>query len=71
MAPPDELELVLRALQNLTIRNEMWRSNLNIFVRYTVEKRERWWVIAQREAEKGAPRMNELVLKVIEMRLTK
>ena len=71
MAPPDELSLVLDALRHLTMRNEMWRSNLNVFIRYTPEKRERWWAIAQREAQRGAPRMNELVLKVIEMRLTK
>lgn len=71
MAPPDELNLVLDALRDLTKGNEMWRSNFNVFSRYTPEKRDRWWFFAQRQAEAGVPRMQELTLKVIQLRLTR
>ena len=66
----DEIELVESALYALTDKSEMWDSNRVLFAyRYDNKQRIIWWRRAKKQAEAGVPAMQELLLKVIELRL--
>jgi hypothetical protein len=62
---------VMRAMQCLLKDNRMWLCNLNSFMRMKPLQRYQWWQRAKRHAELGAPAMQLLVLKVIELKLTR
>ena len=61
---------VQRALNKLAWYDPMWRSNLVIFERMRPTQRILWWRAAKKQAQLGAPAMQTLLLKVIELRLT-
>jgi hypothetical protein len=65
----DEVKLVMSALTLLTFEDEMWRSNRLLFGRYADKQRIIWWRRAKKQAEAGVPAMQQLLLKVIELRL--
>ncbi len=65
----DEVKLVMSALTLLTFGDEMWRSNRLLFGRYDSKQRIIWWRRAKKQAEAGVPAMQQLLLKVIELRL--
>ena len=65
----DELELVARALVRLAATDPGWSSNYYAFGRMTRNERYRWWQLAKRQAEKGLPSMQQLVLEVIKRRM--
>lgn len=66
-----ELDRVHHALITLCREHPIWESDLNVFIRMDYHQRHRWWEGAKRQAELGAPAMKTLVLKVIQLRLTK
>lgn len=48
----------------------MWASNMRLFnYRYESKARIIWWRRAKKQAEAGVPAMQQLLLKVIELRL--
>lgn len=65
----DELSLVARALVELTATKPGWSSNYYAFGRMTPPERYRWWQLAKRQADKGLPSMQQLVLEVIKLRM--
>lgn len=62
---------VLVALGNLVREDPIWAHNYNVFSALTPTQRYRWWERAKKQAAFGAPAMQTLLLKVIELRLTK
>ena len=65
-----EVGLVAKALYLLTATDPMWESNLRMFTRkYNITQRIIWWRRAKKQAEAGVPAMQQLLLKVIELRL--
>lgn len=66
-----ETYLVQQALHQLSQTHRIWEKNMNTW--YAQEPRSRilWWRRAKQQAELGAPAMQTLLLKVIELRLTK
>lgn len=63
---------VLRALQILYRDvSHIWRKNLTTFEHLTPTGRVVWWRRAKHQAGLGAPAMQTLLLKVIELRLTR
>ena len=65
----EEIRLVMDALSILTYENDMWRSNRLMFERYSSKQRIVWWRRAKKQAEAGVPAMQQLLLKIIELRL--
>lgn len=61
---------VQRAMTFLNADNHMWSKNLSCFKRMGAVQRIRWWRAAKKQAQLGAPAMQALLLKVIELRLT-
>ena len=62
---------VLRALQYLLKEDRIWLKNLTTFGQMKPLQRYQWWRRAKQQAELGVPAMQTLLLKVIELRLTK
>ena len=62
---------VYRALVRLSNEHEIWRTNAINFGVLSDAERARWWHRAKYQAEQGVPAMQELVLKVIEVRMKK
>ena len=58
------------ALIRLADQDAMWESNFSIYSRMDVRRRILWWRAAKKQAQLGAPAMQTLLLKVIELRLT-
>ena len=70
MGEYDEIELVAQALHKLYSENDAWGSNRALFLySYDDKKRIIWWRRAKKQAEAGVPAMQQLLLKVIELRL--
>lgn len=69
MSEEDETWHVLQALQKLVWKDKMWESNLRMFERMDPVKRILWWRRAKQQAVLGAPAMQTLRLKVIELRI--
>lgn len=66
----DEIRLVASAMWKLRAEDNMWSSNYYMFTsRYGDKQRIVWWRRAKRQAEAGVPAMQQLLLKVIELRL--
>lgn len=61
---------VLEALKRLCRANPIWNKNYDSFVRMDSTRRIRWWRSAKKQAELGVLAMQQLLLKVIEIRLT-
>lgn len=62
---------VLRALHHLDDEDAIWESNLSIFSRMDMRGRILWWRAAKKQAQLGVPAMQALLLKVIELKLTR
>jgi hypothetical protein len=69
MIEEEEHHLVLKALAALYAEDSMWRSNFYIFHDADFNLRYRWWCRAKKQAELGAPAMQTLLLKVIQLRI--
>jgi len=65
-----ELKRVCDALASLFYTNPVWRLNYNNFYIMTLADQYRWWYRAKAQARLGAPAMQTLLAKVIELRLT-
>ena len=66
----DEIKLVYAALQKLAEDNINWESKRSIFCwLYEDKQRIIWWRRAKKQANAGVPAMQQLLLKVIELRL--
>lgn len=65
----DELELVWDALHALSREDAAWTSNLNHFEWGSPEHRHRWWQLAKKQADRGLPSMQRLLLEVIKLRM--
>ena len=65
----DELELVATALLNLMQAEVSWGSNYYAFQRMESDQRHRWWQLAKKQADKGLPPMQRLLLEVIKLRI--
>ena len=65
----EELSLVARALAELTTTEYGWSSNYCAFGRMTDPERHRWWQLAKKQADKGLPSMQRLLLEVIKLRM--
>ena len=66
-----ETYLVQGALWVLSNANPIWRKNHDTFCSQDPRNRILWWRRAKQQAELGVPAMQTLLLKVIELRLTK
>ena len=66
----DEIKLVYSALQMFAEGDIKWGSNRSVFC-WTYDDKQRiiWWRRAKKQAEAGVPAMQQLLLKVIELRL--
>ena len=64
-----ELNLVCKALDQLSDNASIWNRNESIFLRMDAQARACWWRLAKVQAERGAPAMVTLLSKVIELRL--
>ena len=64
----DEHQLVAAALLELQ-KDIRWYPNYIKWTRLDEAARTKWWRLAKAQAEKGAPAMQTLVLKVIELRM--
>lgn len=64
-----ELEFVWDALHSLAKQDPAWYSNLANFERHSREGRHRWWQLAKKQADKGLPTMQRLLLEVIKLRM--
>lgn len=66
----EEVKLVASAMWKLRAENSMWGSNYYMFSnKYGDKQRVVWWRRAKKQAEAGVPAMQQLLLKVIELRL--
>lgn len=66
----DEIKLVYAALQTFAEDDTKWDSNCSMFCwLYEDKQRIIWWRRAKKQAEAGVPAMQQLLLKVIELRL--
>lgn len=74
MTLPDETwaehRNVVQALMTLSQEHSIWYSNYSTFCNMTDDNRYRWWERAKKQAALGAPAMQTLLSKVIELRLT-
>lgn len=67
-----EIAIVGTALRQLQFDDVMWNSNYRNFTfgLKSDEHRIIWWRRAKKQAEAGVPAMQQLLLKVIELRMT-
>lgn len=65
----EELELVRDALHALRMSDDAWQSNWYHFKRLPDVQRYRWWQLAKKQADKGLPSMQQLLLEVIKLRM--
>lgn len=66
----EEVKLVASAMWKLRAEDNMWSSNYYMFSnKYGDKQRVVWWRRAKKQAEAGVPAMQQLLLKVIELRL--
>jgi len=66
----DEIELVWRALQQLSNEQDIWHKNLVMYRRMDRGPRIWWWRAAKKQAELGVPAMQTLLTRVITLRIT-
>ena len=65
----EELGLVGQTLLNLMQIDREWGSNYYAFERMNSAQRHRWWQLAKKQADKGLPSMQRLLLEVIKLRM--
>jgi len=65
-----ESRRVHTALADLFYTDPVWRLNYNNFYLMSLTDQYRWWYRAKAQARNGAPAMQTLLAKVIELRLT-
>lgn len=65
----EELSLVRQALLDLIKHEVAWGSNRYAFERMSDAQRHRWWQLAKKQADKGLPSMQRLLLEVIKLRM--
>ena len=65
-----ELSRVHTALTQLFIADIVWQLNFSNFNMMSFDSQYRWWYRAKAQARAGAPAMQTLLAKVIELRLT-
>ncbi len=66
-----ETYLVMEALDDLARRDFIWDKNRLVYQRLTPTARVWWWRMAKVNATAGIPSMQQLLTKVITLRLTK
>lgn len=64
-----EVDLVASALLSLMQADNAWKSNYYAFGRMEPDQRHRWWQLAKKQADKGLPSMQKLLLEVIKLRI--
>ena len=64
-----EVDLVASALLSLMQADNAWKSNYYAFQRMESDQRHRWWQLAKKQADKGLPSMQKLLLEVIKLRI--
>lgn len=65
-----EVGLVMHALDQLIDESPVWTKNYHIFIRMTLDEKERWWQHAQQMSKQGLPMYRTLVAKVIQLRMS-
>jgi hypothetical protein len=70
MIEEEEHHLVLKALAALYAEDSMWRLNFYNFNDADFMARHRWWYLAKKQAELGAPAMQTLLFRVLKLRIT-
>lgn len=72
MITEDELEinLVGRALANLTRADEAWQSNFNTYCSMNDARKLKWWRHIKAHAQDEKPLMQPLLLEILKLRMT-
>ena len=65
----EEIRFVWEALATFARQDAAWHSNLVNFERKDRDQRHRWWQLAKKQADKGLPSMQRLLLEVIKLRM--
>lgn len=65
----DELTLFRKALFELLDENEKWIKNVNIFLSWNTHQQEWWIKRIKDQASKGIPVAEQVMRKVVEIRL--